>query len=426
MMPTSAHLRPRGFRPDEISRLVNRPVVEEHIDQASFLWNLRTRAIDSPHYKLLHLARLDERLIAHLEGVRNAGETGWALACLALETGDPGSCFLVGWLAFQNRSPETMRLALQCGLSTEGFTDALVAALSWIDPGHVREPLQRLALSDLPAHKRLQLAVAGAHRLDSGNGIAQALEHPDAALRSRALRAVGECRRSDLTDVLRRHLDDSDPRCRFWAAWSLLLVGEPNAAGHLIAASANHATGERMAIEHAVRSVDLATVQSWVRTWASATSTRRLGIVAAGALGDPAVIPWLLQRMAEPELARVAGEAFSTITGADLDHLGLKRDAPVFDPDTQAACDDPADDDLVWPDVEGIAAWWQDRREAFELGRRYLMGEPLTAHSLAAVLRGGYQRQRSAAAFELARLAPEAPLFATAARGDWQKQRLAA
>ena len=41
-------------------------------------------------------------------------------------------------------------------------------------------------------------------------------------------------------------------------------------------------------------------------------------LIAAGAFADPEAIPFLIDQMKVPELARVAGESFSMITGADI------------------------------------------------------------------------------------------------------------
>ncbi|SHN09230.1 TIGR02270 family protein [Rhizobacter sp. OV335] len=426
---TAALLQPIGFAPSEITRLVNRPVVEEHVGQAAALWMLRERALAAPHYKLLHLARLDERVTAHLEGVHTAGDTGWQLACRALESGDAGACFVVAWLAFREQQPQRMRLALQCGLATPAFTQALVAALAWIEPERLRDTLERLARSTLPVHRRLQLAAAGAHRLDSGTLIPQALGATDASLRSRALRAVGECKRRDLSAAAQAGLADGDAGCRFWAAWSLVVLGEPGAPTRLFESGASLPGRTRLAIEHAVRADDMQAGRERVRAFAADPASRREGIVAAAALGDPAAVPWLLQAMADARFARVAGEAFTMITGADLDELGLKRDAPAApaeaaDPAEPVDPDHPDDDELPWPDVDGLAAWWHGHRSAFEPGQRYLAGQPVAVQPLLTVLANGYQRQRAAAAFELARLVPGASLFAVAARADWQQRKL--
>ena len=59
------------------------------------------------------------------------------------------------------------------------------------------------------------------------------------------------------------------------------------------------------------------------------------GVVSAvGLLGDPVSLPWLIQQMRDMPHARVAGEAFSLITGADLALLDLElRDSPDYDAD---------------------------------------------------------------------------------------------
>ena len=51
-------------------------------------------------------------------------------------------------------------------------------------------------------------------------------------------------------------------------------------------------------------------------------------------------------------------------------------------------------------------------------------GLEITAESARRTLRNGQQRQRAAAAIELALFQPRAPLFEVRARGSWQQQRL--
>ena len=45
--------------------------------------------------------------------------------------------------------------------------------------------------------------------------------------------------------------------------------------------------------------------------------------------GDPAHVPWLIDQMHQEKLARIAGEAFSMITGVDIDLLDLDGEALV-------------------------------------------------------------------------------------------------
>jgi uncharacterized protein (TIGR02270 family) len=164
----------------------------------------------------------------------------------------------------------------------------------------------------------------------------------------------------------------------------------------------------------------------------SITSNERLGVLAAGIIGDPRLADWLLNEMASPSLARPSGAAFCLMTGRDLrrDDLDAERPAGVKAPDMPtAALDsddaerqagpelngeslaDEVDDDLPWPDSARLHEWWDQNRHAFVPGVRYLAGAPIRPAELANVLRTGNQQQRGAAALELALLNSDAPLL---------------
>ena len=44
-------------------------VLSQHAENASFLWELRNRAVAAPHYSLADLAKLDLRVEANLDGL---------------------------------------------------------------------------------------------------------------------------------------------------------------------------------------------------------------------------------------------------------------------------------------------------------------------------------------------------------------------
>ncbi|HZU36110.1 MAG TPA: hypothetical protein VFA18_09385, partial [Gemmataceae bacterium] len=89
---------------------------------------------------------------------------------------------------------------------------------------------------------------------------------------------------------------------------------------------------------------------------------------------------------------------------------------PTEDPaDENVAMD--ADDNLPWPNPPAIEKWWKANQAGFARGTRHLLGKPLTPEWLQHVLRTGRQRQRAAAALELAGLQPERGLFEVRAPG---------
>ena len=135
--------------------------------------------------------------------------------------------------------------------------------------------------------------------------------------------------------------------------------------------------------------------------------------------------------MRSPRVARLAGEAFYTIAGTQLAQHGLEgrrpdgfQSGPSEDPADENVEMDP-DENLPWPDQEKIAAWWKRHAADFTPGTRYLLGKPITEEWLEHVLRHGYQRQRAAAALELAIRRPGTPLFEVRAPGFRQQELLA-
>ena len=170
-----------------------------------------------------------------------------------------------------------------------------------------------------------------------------------------------------------------------------------------------------------------AVVHRWLPTLAMLPGGKRLAIQGSGRFGDPSAMPQLLESMKDPQFARVAGEAFTFITGVDLDAeklAGKKPEGfeagPTDDPADENVAMDP-DENLPWPDVEKVASWWEKNKGNFRPGQRLLLGKPIAIDWLREVLRTGKQRQRAAAALELALREPNKPLFEVRAPGFRQK-----
>ena len=132
--------------------------------------------------------------------------------------------------------------------------------------------------------------------------------------------------------------------------------------------------------------------------------------------------------MEDLKLARLAGEAFSFITGLDINYLHLDCEAPENldsgpndNPDDDNVAMDE-DDGLPWPDPAKLQSWWNANQQRFQPGVRYFMGERVTVEHCKKVLRDGFQRQRIAAAEYLCLLQPGTPLFPTSAPA-WRQQR---
>ena len=170
---------------------------------------------------------------------------------------------------------------------------------------------------------------------------------------------------------------------------------------------------------------------AWLREFAKLPDRQRDLIRATGVIGDPLYIPWLIERMADLPTARLAGEAFSMITGLDLAYRDLDRRPPA---DFQSGPnDDPEDENveldedenLPWPDQAKIGQWWTANRARFTVGTPYFLGAPKASADWLEALSDAFQRQRHAAALELAIRQPDKAMFEVRARGRLQRQMIA-
>jgi uncharacterized protein (TIGR02270 family) len=407
---------------------VNKVVVSQHAEEASFLWTLRNRAVREPHYSLHDLSKLDERVEAHLDGLRNAADAGWNVCRSNVADQGPAGIFPLAVLAFGSGDRERMLEVLTAGCSTDETFSALVSAMGWLEYDVISPWLLRLLEAKLSVHRAVGVRGTAIHRRDPGQVLTASIDDVDASLRARALRAAGELKRLDLIDHVARHLKDEDDSCRFWAAWSLILLGEST---HLSALSKyierDDGTSVR-ALNVVLRAVNVDEGRRRVTALVKEPRLLRLGVMGAGILGDPVSVPWLIKKAELPSLARLAGEAFTMITGASLSYLDLDQDAPPTAPDEgtpiEEILDLGYDSNLPWPSSDALTRWWNDNNQRFSSGSRYLNGATIDAASLANTLTSGFQRQREAAALELAILETHRPFFEIRARGSRQQQLL--
>jgi uncharacterized protein (TIGR02270 family) len=213
----------------------------------------------------------------------------------------------------------------------------------------------------------------------------------------------------------------------FWANWSAALLGDHLATAPLQHHILNNTKYASRALQLVARMLDSDQLIQLIKALAQDKNTIRLAIAGAGISGDPFWIPGLLKFMEEPALTRLAGEAFCMITGVDLAYQDLDQDQP--DDFTSGPSEDPADEnvaldkdeDLPWPNRQLLSRWWEENRQGFSSGSRYLCGKPITEQQCSEVLRTGFQRQRKAAALELALMGQ--PFFETQAPG-WRQLKL--
>jgi len=139
------------------------------------------------------------------------------------------------------------------------------------------------------------------------------------------------------------------------------------------------------------------------------------------------VVDLLDERHNVDKSTRAAASYLRDIYIADEDLEGERPEGfeagPTENPEDEDVAMD-SDEDLPWPEPELLQKWWNNKKGSFKTGARYLLGKPISQETLRDALNNGFQRQRIAAAFELAMRNPGSTLFECRAPGLRQKKLL--
>ena len=416
----------------EVSRPVIPTIVAQHAEEAVLLWERRAALADAPHCRLLHLGRFDERLAAHLDGLAVAGAEGVRFAMQQLANVGPGEVFAAAVRAIEDKDLARFDQLFALAAAVTPAQRGLVSAFGWVSSNHLAGTVKHLLEAADPLRRAVGLAACSMHAADPGTALDAALRDPDSALRARALRVTGELGKVDRLPVVRAQLKSPVAQCRFWAAWSAVLLGDrKEGLEALLAFGREPGAARRRALLVGLAAMAVGPAHEWLRNFAAQPIDRRLLIFGSGIVGDPQYVPWLIGFMGDVKLKRLAGEAFSMITGADL--AALQLDHPPISDAEAGPNDDPEDPnvemdpdaDLAWPDAAKVKRWWDTNASRFATGVRAFAGAPVTPEQCRHVLEDGTQRQRHLAAVHRVLLQPGLRLFNVRAPTRRQRRLLA-
>ena len=414
-----------------MKRAVVTPVLDQHVADVEILWSTRCRLAESGHVDLARLKRFDDRIAAHTDGCVIAGAEGLRRVSEALAEPDESQAFSVSVTALEAADRQAVDRCMAVAETIAPAAVGLISALGWVERDRLSGIGKQLLESTSPFRRRLGLAACRLHGVDPGPALLAGLKDEDPQVRAEALRSAGTLGRHQLVSAIAAAQDD-DPMCQFWAAWSAVVLGDRHRALDALARLGFADSPHRArAFRHALQAMAPADAHKALQQFGGKPDQVRWLIQGSGINGDPTYVPWLIKHMSDDKTARLAGEAFSLITGTDLALLDLERKPPENveagpndNPDDENVEMDP-DEGLPWPDAQRITAWWEKNGSRFQPGARYFMGAPVTREHCIQVLKDGYQRQRILAAHYLCLLQPGTPLFNTSAPA-WRQQKLLA
>ncbi|MFK0689362.1 hypothetical protein ACFX5Q_14305 [Mesorhizobium sp. IMUNJ 23033] len=335
-------------------------IIEQHVEDAAFLWHRRAREIDGPVMGAFDIGRIDQRLDANLDGLFAAGQAAWDLAAARFaDYQEPPELFLLGALAFEWQSAPAIKFALESAgpLGKRGLS-ALSGAVARSAPDKLKPFVARWLDSAVAMERALGVGALHHHGVNPGPRLRELLTDRDTEVRRRALRLAGARRRRDVIAEVVACLEARGAEERLEAAVAACLLGEARLAQPVL---------DKMLVGYpelagAVMEIRLLTTPSiaarkWWQQLVSSAATREAAVAASGLLGDMAVMPWLIEKMQSPELAYAAGLALRDLVEIDFNDTDVFVTEPAkLGPEFETTEATPL------PSASQAQAWWDNGR----------------------------------------------------------------
>lgn len=385
-----------------------RDLLEQHLDEASFLWSQRQMGLLAPNWSLRELARQEERLLAHVDGLVLGGEpVAEALLRPALSAGDQARMAAAAFALLEGMDAgmEAVLEQLRTGSSTQRLILCCVLELSQRDRLGMR--LRELLATEDVELVALVLEVLGARGELPDNVVESMLCSKESRLQVAILRAAmgrpSALRRERVAPLLSSpHVDvriaaiEVGLVARRQEAWAACLrevkdLEEGHQDAMLLLALGGDSRDVTLVVEQ-LSNPELRAFALWVLGF---SGWRTAADVCLEWVGDKDVGP-------------VAGESFSAITGFRLqDALTLppeRRHAeePISldEDDLDADLSLRPEDSLIRPAEKAVSDWWEHARGRFDQEFRYLHGQPFDAGVLLDALTNDSMRRRHVLARE--------------------------
>jgi uncharacterized protein (TIGR02270 family) len=382
-------------------------IVEEHLDEAAFLYGQWERALVDPEYTLGEvLSGPEERLLAHLDGLVVAGRRASEKLLLpALGGDDPGVVFAAAYALLASEDGDFSEPVLKALAEGEPVAaDAVRRALQVTPRGDLYGRLAPLlAKGPAPVQARA-LEVLAFLRIDPRVRLDPLARSTDEPLR-RAILRVGRIFPAQVPlQLVELALTSKDPAERALALEVGLVQGSKGAWAAVERALAAPVPPPEWAQAALLWALSGERELRPLLSGLTDPKRRNAALFALGFTGRVAAVEAALPWLADEQAGKVAAEAFSAVTGLVIERrfaVPGERWDPDAPEDEEEAAEGP-EADLPAPAPEAIVAWWQAEKARFDPAQRWLGGKPWAIEGVVAALEEGPCRRRSALALDLA------------------------
>lgn len=350
---------------------------EDHLSEVEFLLGQRTRHVGDPQIPWLDVARLEQRIEAHVDAMRASEEVALELAREAMAGGDEAQVMAGAFVvaSFQEQDG-TDGLGEALRTLEETAADLLHVweeVLVLLEHPRVAERTNPLLASPRLEVRAVAARILGRRHEGKAERILPLLDDASPEVRSAAVMALGRLDyRPAVTAIenLLQYVPVSEWEPLTFAA---LCLGSPRALRHCrqaCQAGGDIPSGFPRLLAMAGEEKDLPALQKLC----SHPKLASRAIAALGILGVPSSVPFLIEQFSSDalEIRLAAGAALNLLTGANLYVTARVREEGDEPDEPGRKVRFPNTDATTWAD------WWDGHQPRFSGSRRFRRGKPLS------------------------------------------------
>ena len=363
---------------------------------APYAWFLLHQAKQSPLFRKKDIQRLEERLEAYVACFILSQKADDSLLP-KLNLSDWGAVYVAATVALSCEDDEAFALAVE-GVKNQQQAEELRDALCKKSYSEIVDKLQYLIV-----HENPWVRVAAIETLKSQNVVPDALlmnklfESESSEVEAALLQLIGDEKLKAYQKEVLERMEHTDENVRFYAVYAgcMLKISEAyRALQHFCFMPNAYLKKALSMLYHVVKEEHIGDLLHEVSTRIPSSRIKAYNLAMAGL---PEAIPLLLRQMYRLEDAKYCAEAFSLITGVDIEEEDMSRQMPLSEEEEaiiiQSQKEDEwtafYEDDLPLPDVKRLEEWWQKHQKDFMSGIRYLSGKPINEANLRYIFEQG-------------------------------------
>lgn len=287
---------------------------QEHLEEASFLYEQRLGLLDDPEVTWLDIGEFEERLEAHIDALVVGEDLALEVCGGQAEAGDFGELFAALCVfCRQKRGDLVFKVLKALDPEDDEAARAVIDAIRYEFPEAWHGKFLQMLSPDQPNLIPVVAALAGYRRLDAAPAILGHLGAVPANRLSAVLRALGRLGDARACEPLTAYLAHEDQGIRSTAAVALLRLGDQAALKYC----QDHARVEGCPLLALGLAGGRPAAKAMLDLGVSPDADAEC-LMALGLLGDLGAIRVLHGHLANAELAETAAMALQLITGAQL------------------------------------------------------------------------------------------------------------